>query len=133
MVDYIGHFSLWGDFQVEDITNLLGMQPSQVIRKGDFLEGASSPSTVSTWDLHCPLGAGQSMQEQISGLLNILWPKADVLKSLASQFHAELNVANSHTDGSAVLSLDHELLQKLAALHLKLNCFYIGDEVTNGD
>jgi len=128
MSEYIGHFSLWGDFVTEEITELMGMQPSQVFRKGKILEGASFPAKVSTWDLHCPPDNCKGMGEQISALLGILWPKADVLKPLAFKFAAELNVASSCTDGSDVFSLDQEVLQKLVALNLKLNFFYICDE-----
>ena len=128
MSEYMGHFSLWGDFVIEEITELMGIQPSQVFRKGEVLEGASFPARVSTWDLHCPPSNCRGMGEQISALLDILWPKADALKPLASKFTAELNVSSSCTDGSDVFSLDQEILQKLVALNLKLNFFYNCDE-----
>lgn len=128
MSEHIGHFSLWGNFKVEEVTQLLGMQPSQVFRKGEVLDGASGPATVSTWDLHCPPETGTSMAEQIGILLDILSPKADVLRLLAARFQAELNVATSCTDGPSVLNLNHELLQKLVALNLEVNCFYICDK-----
>jgi Domain of unknown function (DUF4279) len=127
----IGHFSLWGDFEVEEITYLLGMQPSWVMRKGEVLEGASSQGTVSTWDIHCPPDC-ESMQEQLNSLLDVLSPKADVLKPLASKFHADLNLAGSCDGSSTVFSIDREMLQKIAALNLTLNCFYICDGDTNG-
>jgi len=132
--EYIGHFSLWGDFVVEDVTGLLGMQPSQVYRKGEVIEGASEPARVSTWDLYCPDDNRGSMADQISALVNMLWPKKDVLRQLASEFKAELNVASSCSDGNSVLSLNREMLRQLLELNLKLNCFfYTCDEGPHGD
>jgi hypothetical protein len=132
MSEYIGHFSLWGDFAIEEITERLGIQPSQIFPKGEMLEGASAPSKVSTWDLHCPPNC-QGMQEQIKSLLDILWPKAEVLKPLAAKFHADLNISSSCEDGTSILSLDHEVLQKLVALNLNLNCFYNCGEDSNAN
>ncbi|MDQ2925683.1 MAG: DUF4279 domain-containing protein [Acidobacteriota bacterium] len=130
MSNVIGHFCLWGDFEVDDVTNLLCIQPSQVFRKGEMLDGASSPAKGSSWDLHCPPETGQSMEEQIDVLLKILRPKADILRSLGSRFHADLNVVES---GTSVLSLNRELIRELADLNLAVNCFCESDEVENGD
>ncbi len=74
------------------------------------------------------------MQEQIKSLLEVLLPKADILKSLAKKFHADLNLVGSCTGGASVLTLNHELLQKIVELNLTLNCFYIScNEVENAD
>jgi hypothetical protein len=130
MSNHIGHFCLWGDFAVEDVTSLLDMEPSQVFRKGEILDGASSPATGSSWDLHCTPETGESMAEQIDDLLSMLRPKADILRSLGSRFHADLNVVGS---GAGVLSLDRDLIRELANLNLAVNCFYEPDEAENGD
>ncbi len=121
-------FLIGATSEAEQISQLLGMEPSWVHRKGEMLEGASAPAKGSTWDLHCRPGTGDSMEEQIRALLDVLTPKAEEMKSLASRFHADLNVAHSCGGGSTVLGLDREVLQRLAALNLNLNCFYISSE-----
>lgn len=128
MSNHIGHFSLWGDFQPEKITDLLGLEPSMIMRKGDVLEGASRPATASTWDIHCPSDC-ENAQQQVNALLNILSPKAELLKPLVSKYHAELNIVSD----SSVVNLDRQTLQKIAALDLSLNCFYLCDEDKNGN
>ena len=75
MSQFIGHFSLWGDFQIEEVTAALGLTPSWVHRKGEVLDGANSPADVSTWDINCP--AELSMYEQVEFLLRTLSPSAD--------------------------------------------------------
>jgi hypothetical protein len=70
------------------------------------------------------------MQEQLLALLTMLAPKTDVLESLASEFHADLNLT---ADGKDVLSLDRELIRKLFELNVNVNCFFSCDEDSDAD
>ena len=79
----ISHFSLYGDFDLEEITTALGLQPSSVTPKGTLYEGAESPSKVSEWELYCP--EELSMSQQLDFLLCALWPRADALQSSTRQ------------------------------------------------
>ncbi len=126
MSEYTGHFSLWGDFEVEAITQLLGMQPSQVFRKGEVLEGASQPAKSSTWDLHC--STDLSATEQVRFLLRLLRPSADVLRRLSERYTAEINVS---CEGESVFSIGAVDVQELANLGVGLNCFLLEDEASN--
>jgi hypothetical protein len=131
MTKHIGHFSLWGDFDVDEITTLLKLEPSSVYRKGNVLDGAESPAQIATWDLHCP--PEKTMREQVEFLLASLWPRAEVLRTLTARFNADMNVAGTCVNGAQVLSLNSETLQKLVSLNVTLNCFYLEDESENGD
>ena len=122
----IGHFSLWGDFELSEITTALGLQPSNVFRKGDMLEGADFPMRSSTWDLHCSVDA--SPDEQVTSLLDLLWPRLNVLKPLAERFTAQMNIAG---EVNQILELTPEMLSKLASLGVGLNCFF--SEIEDGD
>lgn len=130
---HTGHFSLWGDLDVDTITALLGIEPSWVLRKGECLDDMPPPAKSSTWDLHCPPETGDSMEEQIRTLLDLLWPKREQLKPLTLKFHADVNVAQSCEEGTSLLSLDCNALKKLAELNLNLNCFYHCDEDENAN
>jgi hypothetical protein len=133
MSDLIGHFSLWGDFEVEEITALMAMPPSAVYLKGEVLEGASAPASVSTWDLYCPEEKGGSMQQQIETLIGILSPKRDVVAEFSSKYKAALNVSISCSDGSEIMSLSRETLRRLVELNLEVNCFYTCNEEQDAD
>jgi hypothetical protein len=126
MAKRIGHFSLWGDFEATEITSALGLEPSCVYPKGTLLDGANFPVQVTTWDFYCP--SEKTMNEQVEFLLASLWPRANVLRTLTAQFKAEMNIAGSCEDGSEVLNLDSETLQRLVSLNMTLNCFYFKDE-----
>jgi hypothetical protein len=131
MEDIIGHFSLWGDLDVDQITASLDLQPSQVFLKGTLIEGASGPATRSTWDFHCP--SNLTMQEQVDFLLGFLWPRAERLQPLTAQFYADMNVTAESKDGNQAFTLKPEVMQQLMSLNITLNCFYGKDEIKDGD
>ncbi len=127
MSDSIGHFSLWGDFEAEEIAAALGLEPSCVYPKGTLFEGADFPAPDTTWDYYCP--ADLSMEDQIAFVLDLLWPRAAVLQKFSERFKADLNVV----DKRGVMTLKPQTLQKLATLGVSLNCFYGKDDVADAD
>jgi hypothetical protein len=131
MAEHIGHFSLWGNFEAGEITTALDLAPSCVYEKGTVFDGASGPAQVTTWDFYCP--SEKTMGEQIDFLLASLWPRADALRNLTARFHADINLAARSEDGSQVLSLNPETLQRLVSLNVTLNCFYNEDESKDGN
>ncbi len=124
---YIGHFSLWGDFEAEEVTEALQITPSSIIAKGETLEGAEGIAQVTTWDLHCP--SDISPNEQVEFLLASLTPKAEALRPFAQQFTAEFNIA----DTGGVLNLPAGIIQALANLNAALNCFCLEDAAQDGN
>lgn len=130
MSESIGHFSLWGDFQIEEVTAALGLKPSWVHRKGMVLDGADSPAKVSTWNFDCP--AGLSMYEQVDFLVRTLLPQSAALQALAHRFVAEFNITGPGQSGSEVVTFKPQLLQQIAGLNITVNCF-IGGDVEDAD
>ena len=127
MSDRIGHFSLWGDFEADGITAALELEPSCVYPKGTPFEGAEFAARSTTWDLYCP--ADKTMEEQVAFLLNVLWPKAEVLRTLTEQFTADFNLVGDR----GVLTLKPETLHKLATLGVAINCFYGKDDAEDAN
>ena len=118
---YIGHFSLWGDFDTDQVTHELGLTPSAVYRKGETAL-SEQPALISTWDLHCP--PELKTEEQIDHLLTLLSPHADALQRLSTRFHADFNVV-----GDQDFALSPTTLHRLADLNVKLNFFHYKDDV----
>lgn len=127
MSGFLGHFSLWGDFAVEDITRTLALQPSWTHRKGDVLKGSDEPAKTSTWDIHYPTGA--RLEQQLDFFFETLTPRRETLQALTKRFQAECNLAVSAEDGAQVLTLTPERLKELAALNVTVNLFL--DETKN--
>lgn len=119
--DWIGHFSLWGDFEAGVVTSKLGLSPSMVYPKGET-SLSDSPALISTWDLHCP--AELTASEQIDHLLTLLWPHAGPLSELTTRFSGAFNVV-----GDAGLCLEPTIMQKLVQLNITLNFFHHENEL----
>ena len=61
------------------------------------------------------------MKEQVEHLLEKLLPHADALRPLAERYTADFNISG---EGAEVMQLSSGVLQKLAQLHVNLNCFF---------
>ena len=112
--DYLSHFTLWGDFEVDDVTLKLGLPPSATYAKGETsLTGL--PALISTWDLYCPVDIAMS-EEQVQYLIAKLWPHADALRDFTTRFQGHICIA-----GDADLCLLPTTLQKMVYLNVTLN------------
>lgn len=118
MSETVGHFSLYGDFHADEVAEKLGLSSSNVHSKGMLWEGANGPSTVEELEFYCP--DDLTMAEQVSFLLDLLWPVREALVPFAEQYTADFNIAGDEI----VISLPADTLIKLAAMHVNLNCFF---------
>jgi hypothetical protein len=126
MPKHIGHFELSGDFNPDDITRLLGIEPSWIHHKGELWSAdAHGPSKVSVWVLYCLPDAGGEVMDQIVSLLSILRPKHDVVKKLCTDFFGSFNLYAYLDGGSMGFSLDQGDLRELHSLGISLECEYI--------
>jgi len=123
---YIGHFELSGNFDPDEITRLLGIEPSWIHRKGGMLyEDSHGPSRISVWVLYCFPDSGGEVGDQISTLLTILWPKRDIVKKLCDEFFGCFNVY-AYLDGNSMgFSLSQGRLLQLHSLGISVQCEYI--------
>jgi hypothetical protein len=126
MPKYIGHFELSGDFDPDEITRLLGIEPSWTHRKGELrYEDAHGPSTVSAWILYCSPDCGGEVQDQLVWLLMLLWPKRDIVKKLCDEFFGWLKLY-AYLDGDSMgFMLDQNKLLLLHSLGVSIECEYI--------
>ncbi len=118
MRETVGHFSIYGDFKLEEITAALGIQPTGTTPKGTWYEGAEHASRVAEWELHCP--EELTMFEQVVFLLDRLEPASTALKVLAERYTADFNISG---EGTEAMCLGKEIVAKLHRLGVNLNCF----------
>jgi Domain of unknown function (DUF4279) len=126
MPKHIGHFELTGDFDPDEITRLLDIDPSWIHRKGGlWYEESHGPSKVSGWVLYCLPDCGGEVDSQIVTLLSTLWPKRDIVKKLCSDYFGCFNLY-AYLDGNSMgFSLDQGQLLQLHSLGISLQCEYI--------
>jgi hypothetical protein len=126
MPKYLGYFELTGNFDPDEITRLLDLEPSWIHRKGGLLyDDSHGPSTISVWALYCFPDAGGELSTQLVYLLSVLWPKREIVKTLCSEFFGCFKLY-AYLDGSSEgFMLDQGKLLQLHTLGASLECEYI--------
>jgi len=126
MPKHIGHFELSGDFDPDEITRLLDIEPSWIHRKGGLrYEDSHGPSTVSAWILYCMEDVGGEVGDQISSLLFKLRPKHDIVKKLCTDYFGWFKLY-AYLDGSSTgFLLKQSKLRELHSLGVSVDCEYI--------
>jgi hypothetical protein len=110
------------DIDVHEWSIFLGLEPIQCCRYGQKIpvENSRSISTSSYWTFGIKRTQDESIDSQVSKVLNILHPKADEIKQLITKFELESGVASflwigEEYDFSELdLHLEPETIQKLA-------------------
>jgi hypothetical protein len=127
------HFTLFGDFDIHEVTRVLSLTPSFTIEKGELLDmsGESVPARTATWDLYA--SDELTMNEQVEFVLSVLWERAEEVRKLADRFSAYLVLVLTDDVGANTLTLRPEALQKLATMNISLDCNSAGNEVENAD
>jgi hypothetical protein len=127
------HFTLFGDFDIHEVTAVLSLAPSFTIEKGELLDmnGESVPARTATWDINAP--DGLTMNEQVEFVISILWERAEEVRKLADRFSAYLVLVFTDDVGADTLTLKPEALQKLATMNIALDCNSVGNEVEDAN
>ncbi len=83
------YIDFWiSDFSMkhEELTELLGIQPTEAENKGDEFYNKSKKKSDhlahSMWKLSSNLGAEKSVEEHLKYMLNLLVPKKEIIKSI---------------------------------------------------
>lgn len=81
-------FSLIGeDFDVDLVTDLLGITPTEVLIKGEKPENKNIPNIETSWSIATGFEESFDINIQLSKLLNIFSEKQEILKELQKRFN----------------------------------------------
>jgi hypothetical protein len=118
----IGHFKLRGDFDPDEITRRLRLEPSWVMRKGiDWLPGAQHAIRESIWVLNCPVDACGEFPSQIVMLIAELTSRYSELEKVAKEFKGTFNLVAYRDVDMGTFWISSEVLQKIASLNFDIN------------
>lgn len=107
--------------EVEQITALVGLKPTRFYLKGDPLSARSSQlRRTNAWLLMSGVAEDQGVDVHLVCLLDLIEPKADMLRSLCPMCKVDLFCGFSSTHGQGGTVLDKDLLGRLSALGLDL-------------
>jgi hypothetical protein len=129
----LAHFTLWGDFDCQEVTTALSLTPSSTIEKGDRLEvdGESVSARVATWDLYGP--DGMTLGEQLDFLATTLWDRADEVEKLTKRFRSGIVLVFTSESGANTVTLEPEMMRKFADMNIALTCDRVGEEAEDAD
>ncbi len=126
-------FNLIGlDFNPDDITNKLGINPTKTWRVGDLIH----PKTIlkrkeNGWSLQSQLNKYYQLEEHLKYLLNKIQPKSDFLKEICSKNYGELSCAiYVRGEERPSIHLDRDIITKINKLNceIDIDLYFLPDE-----
>lgn len=120
---------LWGDDLLPDeVTALLGCNPSSARRKGDPMRIPPShpPSRTGIWSLSTERSEGDALDEQIASILSSLSQELTVWTSLAEKFDMDMFCGIWLDEPGQGLALCPSTLESLGCrrIRLELDIYY---------
>ena len=108
------YFSINGEFEPDDITKLLGLQPFESHRKGENRARGNGVYFCSIWNFGKCSGYSVNVNEQIRKTISPLLDKIDALKYIKDNFAVRLYISvviEMYHDGTApILGLDLDII-----------------------
>lgn len=84
----------------DEVSALLGTQPSEAHRKGDPMARSNDVATTGSWILASELSAGSDIEEQVESVLEKLTKDFDEWASLTERYSADVTCVVSASDGA---------------------------------
>ncbi len=104
-----------------EITDLLGLEPTEAWKKGDR-DNYLQSKKESVWEYHSPLPKNEIfIDAHILSLINILETKAEQIKQLPNKYDVGINCVGYFTCANPGFHLDSKLLKRCAALNLSID------------
>ena len=119
--EYRAYFTLVGDFDPVEITKAIGLEPSEVWRKGDRNEQTHYERKFSRWSLNSRLSETASLEEQTADVLEQLNPKAEAIKNVQNRFDGGMQLVGWFHRDYPWLHFSKELIAGLAQLDLNVD------------
>jgi hypothetical protein len=123
--EYKAYFTVTGEFDPEEISQRLQMEPSDAWKKGDRNERTHLERKFSRWSLNSRLDAFQSIEEQIADVLAQLDGKEDSVRELKRLYFTGMVTVGWFYKDYPGMTFDRELIAALAKFNLGMDCdFY---------
>jgi hypothetical protein len=125
MARNFGYFSLRGDFEPDDISQQLGLNPTWSQRKGDIHPGSGRPRLNDEWCVACAEDDFGDVADQISSLVTKLLPKAATVAELSTKFDGTMYLVAYLNGNYPGFFLHASIMRDLVSLNVDLDCEYI--------
>jgi hypothetical protein len=108
----------------QEITGVLGLQPSKALEKGARAIVDNPRSAILThavWLLESGLPSASSLEAHIEALLDMVEGRADALEQLAKTCDIEFFLGFSSDNGQGGFTIEHDVLARIAELPIDLS------------
>jgi hypothetical protein len=121
-------FTLTGRFKPNEITNLLGINPTNTWEFGDSIQNTASRRKYDGWKLSTA-NKSDDLNKQIQSIIIQLSPHASKLRAFCEKFNLESEVACCiYVDNDEIpeIHFNHEIIKKLVELNTEIDVdFYL--------
>lgn len=119
------YLTITGDFDPEEITTALGLQPSEAWRKGDRNERTHYERKFSRWSLDSRLNRSASLEDHVRDVLSQSLGFAERIRQLAQDYTVYVQLVGWFHNDYPGFGLDKQTISGLDQLNLGIDCdFY---------
>jgi Domain of unknown function (DUF4279) len=125
--EYYAYFSISGSFYPDEITQRLGITPTECSREHDLIPGTERQRKCSRWSLHSRLEKAESdLELHVVDVLNQLDANSGAFKKLSTELDGVMQlVAYFDYQSRPGVSFGRDAVRRLAEYSLYLDCdFY---------
>jgi len=115
------YFSLFGDFDPEDITRLVGVAPGELWRKGDIHPRRRHERKQSHWSLRSRLPETADLEQHIFDVLSQMEESATAFQDVSSKFGGCMQLVGYFHDCYPGLHFEQPLVEGLARFGLSMD------------
>jgi len=115
------------ELPLEEITQVLGVQPTMQLRRGDRPRPRSPISKVARWHYRPPVPEERELSEHLRALWQVLAPHTDYLRDLKTRATVDIFCGYRSNHGGAGFEVAPDALQPFIALDIPLGVSVIID------
>jgi hypothetical protein len=124
------YFMVSGSFDPAQITERVGINPSESGLEGDSIKGSKMRRKCSRWILRSRLDTTASLEEHVSDVLSQLDAKPEAFRSLSAELGGVMELVGYFNAYYPGLNFESNLITRLSDYHLSMDCdfYYQADE-----
>jgi hypothetical protein len=108
----------------EELTQILGIQPTEAENKGDLYHSQSGKSFIlseSSWTLSSGLTSEKGITEQMEAILDKIRPLRNSFIGITEKYSSDINIViHSSSIQTPYIGWESSLIKELAALNLSM-------------
>src|SRR4051812_30422670 len=104
----------------EDVTRVLGVQPSSIHRRGEIVGASKMTWKSNTWILKTPEIDSQTLEDQVTGLLRLVAPTLDALDAVSNNWRARCSYVAYPITATPALVCSTRLMESLLRRRMSL-------------